>query len=838
MSAARPGSEAAGSGGSRRSRRRREAGGGRLHWAWPAALALVVLALHLGRIGRNGEEEGGADVLGRLDLLDRMALVYVSALSDAPDRSFFLDRYEVTNAEFAAFAAATGYRPDDPAGYLLHLGGSESASPSRLANRDVAARPVVHVSLADARAYARSRGKEVPTVAEWLLAARGADPSGPLGLNAAEAGLGGPARVGSFESARTRMRAFVGPPVYDLLGNVWEWTVTPAAGRPGAVVVKGGSFLESTRRIHPGSSRYEEPENRNFALGFRCVVRNAEQLVRDVLEQLTGAPSEVREQVVRRLRRFGEPLRRLLARLRFDDRVVWSGGRGLGVDHVVALADGRVVLGGFEGAVRVIDGRTGVVLGRRDGLGRIDEAVAADLDRDGESELYVVTVLDGPGAASGAGRDAYDAYDADVAAPELFLMRDVGGAIRLVDPLRGGVVPWVDGPLGEVARRALDLDWSEFLDPTAERDASLLLLLGTYAGEQTPPPPLLASDPERHGWFYGYAPRERRRLLRLDPGTPDVATVWERSVPVVAQLVPVEARGELLLAGALRRRFGFDYEERPEKYNRILALRSVGPDGSTRSETFVPGGSQSLAPLDDRADRLLVVTETGHQLVLDRTGDRPSASLLRQGRRRYYVDRATAGPAPFAATLQVVELDDEFEPRAARLEGYDRLGRRAAAAEVPLRDGAPPRRFPVFGDDATLLLWPDATLVCLGPDLEERWRREGAAEVALDRGGAVAVDFDRDGRPEYCVPWRLDGFLRLDAETGRVVDGYRNPNALVFALHRRFDEGRTGLLATVADLGVLAFGPVRSAVDDEARRLLERLEAPPAGAGGAGREGR
>ncbi|MFG0319954.1 MAG: SUMF1/EgtB/PvdO family nonheme iron enzyme [Planctomycetota bacterium JB042] len=835
MSAARPGSEAAGPGGSRRSRRRREAGAGRLHWAWPAALALVALSFHLGRFGRNGEEEDGAEVLARLDLLDRMALVYVSALSDAPDRSFFLDRYEVTNGEFAAFAAATGYLPDDPAGYLLHLGGPRAASASRLASRDVAARPVVHVSLSDARAYARSEGKELPTVAEWMLAARGADPSGPLGLNAAEAGLGGPARVGSFESARTRMRAFVGPPVYDLLGNVWEWTVTPAAGRPGAVVVKGGSFLESTRRIRPASIRFEEPENRNFALGFRCVVRNAEQLVREVLERLTDASEGVREEVVQRLRRFGEPLRRLLARLRFDDRVTWRGGRGLGVDHVVALADGRVVLGGFEGALRVVDGRTGVVLGRRDDLGRIDEAVAADLDRDGESELYLVTALDGPGASEGA-RD--DEYDADVAEPELFLMRDVGGAIRVVDPLRGGVVPWVDGPLGEVARRALDLDWSEFLDPTEERDCSLLLLLGTYAGEQTPPPPLFASDPERHGWFYGYVPRERRRLLRLDPASSSVSTVWERRVPVVERLLPVEARGELLLAGSLTRRFLFDPEERPDPDNRILALRAVDADGAVRSETLVPGGSASLAALDDRADRLLVVTHTGHEVLLDRTGEEPAAALLRETRRSYYVDRVTEGPAPFAATLQVVELDEEFEPREVRLEGYDRLGRLVGSADVPLRDGAPPRRFPVIGDDSTLLLWPDATLVRLGPDLRERWRRDEAAEVALERGGAVAVDFDRDGRLEYCVPWRLDGFLRLDAETGRVVDGYRNPNALVFALHRRFDEGRAGLLATVADLGVLAFGPVRSAVDDEARRLLERLEAPPPGATGARREGR
>lgn len=90
----------------------------------------------------------------------------------------------------------------------------------------------------------------------------------------------------------------------------------------------------------------------------------------------------------------------------------------------------------------------------------------------------------------------------------------------------------------------------------------------------------------------------------------------------------------------------------------------------------------------------------------------------------------------------------------------------------------------------------------------------------------MALDFDRDGRVEFCVPWRLDGFLRLDADSGRVLDGFQNPNALVFSLHRQTGPERDRLLATVADLGVLSFGPIRTDVDDEARRLIDDLAEP------------
>jgi formylglycine-generating enzyme len=188
---------------------------------------------------------------------------------------FWLDQTPVTNRQFRAFVRATGYvtvaekRPDprDYPGALPHMlnAGSLVFTPPerpvdlrhwgewwtflkganwrhpygpRSSIHGLDNHPVVHVAYADALAYALWSGKDLPTEAEWEFAARG-------GLDGADFAWGdefvpGGRHVantwqGQFPSenlmqdgfARTSpVKAF--PPngygLYDMIGNVWEWT--------------------------------------------------------------------------------------------------------------------------------------------------------------------------------------------------------------------------------------------------------------------------------------------------------------------------------------------------------------------------------------------------------------------------------------------------------------------------------------------------------------------------------------------------------------------------------------------------------------------------------------
>jgi formylglycine-generating enzyme len=187
---------------------------------------------------------------------------------------FWIDRHEVTNAQFARFVAATGYvtsaeRGGDPKvhpnlpkellvpGSLAFImptdvkrGGKLTQWFHYIANASwrhpegpgssILGRenhPVVHVAHEDALAYARWLGRSLPTEAQWEFAARGGregeddwssafDPEGkPIAntwqgifpvINTAEDGYAGTAPVGCFRPNDYGL--------YDMIGNVWEWT--------------------------------------------------------------------------------------------------------------------------------------------------------------------------------------------------------------------------------------------------------------------------------------------------------------------------------------------------------------------------------------------------------------------------------------------------------------------------------------------------------------------------------------------------------------------------------------------------------------------------------------
>jgi formylglycine-generating enzyme required for sulfatase activity len=272
---------------------------------------------------------------------------------------FWMDAKTVTNAEFAAFVEDTGYvtvaeRPLNPADYpgadpfLLvpgsmvfrmtkgpvdlkditnwwayvpgacwkHPEGKNSTIDERMDH------PVVQVCFEDAQAYAQWAGKDLPTEAEWEYAARG-------GLDGAEFVWGDKLTPGGKIMAKTWQGDFpwrnkakpklhrtapVGsyPPngfgLYDMAGNVWQWTTdwyvdrhekkeasscctldnprgpamkdslnpqTPHIKIP-RKVVKGGSFLcapSYCRRYRPAARHAQEVDSGMSHIGFRCIQR-------------------------------------------------------------------------------------------------------------------------------------------------------------------------------------------------------------------------------------------------------------------------------------------------------------------------------------------------------------------------------------------------------------------------------------------------------------------------------------------------------------------------------------------------------------------------------------
>jgi hypothetical protein len=193
-------------------------------------------------------------------------------------KAFYIDRTEVTIAEYARFVEATGHpAPPDWA--------EGKPDPKRLAF------PVVNVSWYDANSYARWAGKRLPTEAEWEKAARGDDARRlPWGnewddQRANVEGKSGDQKlkpVGSYPNGASPYGAL------DLTGNAWEWTADwyqPYAGNP-LPSVQYGEKYKTVRgegsvnfynspplNTHTVTTRARiQPFGRYDALGFRCVL--------------------------------------------------------------------------------------------------------------------------------------------------------------------------------------------------------------------------------------------------------------------------------------------------------------------------------------------------------------------------------------------------------------------------------------------------------------------------------------------------------------------------------------------------------------------------------------
>lgn len=185
--------------------------------------------------------------------------------------AFYIDAYPVTNRQFEEFLQATGQAPPKLWGIPDYRGPEQ---------------PVIGVTWAAAAAYAAWAGKSLPTEAQWEFAARGKEnrkyPWGNQDPDAQKANyrdfLNMPSIVTMHEEGKTPDN------VYDLSGNVYEWTADPflpydrarreAAAKTGPPkrAVRGGSWHSQADELRCSSRRGLFPESALPTVGFRCVL--------------------------------------------------------------------------------------------------------------------------------------------------------------------------------------------------------------------------------------------------------------------------------------------------------------------------------------------------------------------------------------------------------------------------------------------------------------------------------------------------------------------------------------------------------------------------------------
>jgi formylglycine-generating enzyme len=145
---------------------------------------------------------------------------------------FQLDRFLVTNADFARFAKETGYRTTCErrgSGWGFRDGifkEVENLSWRSFASAERSAHPVVLVSWDDAIVYANWIGKRLPTEAEWEYAAKAAAEGGPFpwGRNEPSQDNCGAGRTWQNGPGTSPVGLFPDQcGVFDLVGNVWQW---------------------------------------------------------------------------------------------------------------------------------------------------------------------------------------------------------------------------------------------------------------------------------------------------------------------------------------------------------------------------------------------------------------------------------------------------------------------------------------------------------------------------------------------------------------------------------------------------------------------------------------
>jgi sulfatase modifying factor 1 len=269
---------------------------------WPQAVAKVMASDGTVFSGEMVFVPAGNFTMGQTGIAEPVHTVYLDA--------FYIDKYEVTNAQFKSFIDAGGYTTQafwsaagwserTSRGWTLPLYWTAGTHHSGPAWPNF---PVVAVSWYEAEAYANFAGKRLPTEAEWEKAARGTDQrTYPWGnsIDGSRANYGGSGDP--YDDSSTPVGFYDGrlhpSPLfqttdspspygaYDMAGNVYEWvadwylfnyySVSPPSNPPGPLtgslrVLRGGSWIYDTSHLRSAYRVSTNPYIRTFTNGFRC----------------------------------------------------------------------------------------------------------------------------------------------------------------------------------------------------------------------------------------------------------------------------------------------------------------------------------------------------------------------------------------------------------------------------------------------------------------------------------------------------------------------------------------------------------------------------------------